>query len=74
MHTARKSLGIAAVLAYLFVAGAYGQSFEAASVKPATSGGSISCSGGPGTADPGLWRCSNIPLALVISKAFRFQD
>jgi len=53
---------------------AKGQSFDVASVKPATSGGSIACSGGPGTADPGLWRCSNMPLALVIAKAFRFQD
>jgi len=56
------------------VPAAKGQSFEVASVKPATAGGSLACSGGPGTADAGLWRCSNMPLALVISKAFRFQD
>lgn len=74
MHTDKKSLGIIAVLAFLLVAVAHGQSFEVASVKPANTGESLSCSGGPGTADPGLWRCSNMPLALVISKAFRFQD
>lgn len=70
-----------AAWALLFVAtwfggvpAASGQSFEVASVKPATAAESLSCSGGPGAADPGLWRCSNMPLALVISKAFRFQD
>jgi uncharacterized protein (TIGR03435 family) len=74
MHTDKKSLGIVAVVAYLLVTAASGQSFDAASVKPATSGGSIECSGGPGTADTGLWRCSNIPLGIVVSKAFRFRD
>ena len=70
-----------AVLAFLFVSAWFcgvsvsdGQSFEVASVKPAAAGEGFSCSGGPGTADPGLWRCSNMPLALVISRAFRFQD
>src|ERR1035438_5422995 len=49
---------------------AYGQaadvpSFEVASVKPASpSATAISCSGGPGTASPGIWRCSNVPLAF----------
>jgi uncharacterized protein (TIGR03435 family) len=58
-------------LAFLFVTtwicrvpAADGQSFEVASVKLATAGESLSCSGGPGTADPGLWRCSNMPLGL----------
>jgi uncharacterized protein (TIGR03435 family) len=72
---------IRAALTFLFLAAwfcgvpaANGQSFEVASVKPAIAGESLSCSGGPGTADPELWRCSNMPLALVISKAFRFPD
>jgi uncharacterized protein (TIGR03435 family) len=72
---------IRAVVAFLFIAAwfcgvpaANGQSFEVASVKPSTSGESIACSGGAGTADPELWRCSNIPLGIVVSKAFRFQD
>ncbi len=55
--------------------GAAGQSFEIASVKttaPGTSG--LSCSGGPGTENPTVWRCHNIPLGLVILRAFRFQD
>ncbi len=70
-----------AALAYMLVAtwfcgitAANGQSFEVASVKPATSGGGSACTGGPGTADPGLWRCSNMPLGVVVSRAFRFQD
>jgi uncharacterized protein (TIGR03435 family) len=51
------------------------QSFDVASVKVAVPDATgISCSGGPGTGLPNNWRCSNIPLALVISKAFRFQD
>jgi uncharacterized protein (TIGR03435 family) len=56
------------------VPAANGQSFDAASVKPSNSASAPgpSCGGGPGTADPGLWRCSNMPLALVISKAFGF--
>jgi uncharacterized protein (TIGR03435 family) len=57
----------------------YGQtedasSFEVASVKPASlSARAIECSGGPGTADPGLWRCSNVPLGLLISRAYGFE-
>ena len=58
---------------------AYGQaadapSFEVASVKPASpSATAISCSGGPGTASPGIWRCSNVPLAFLISRSYGFQ-
>ena len=48
--------------------------FEAASVKPASqSAPMISCSGGPTTSDPGLWRCSNTPLGFLISQAFGFE-
>ena len=60
-----------ALLTLLFLAAVYGQSFDVASVKPSQSGG-ISCSGGPGTTSPGIWRCSNLPLAVVISRAFNF--
>jgi uncharacterized protein (TIGR03435 family) len=58
---------------------AYGQaadapSFEVASVKPASpSATAISCSGGPGTTSPGIWRCSNVPLAFLISRSYGFQ-
>lgn len=76
-----KTFAARAVSALLFVAAsisgvhsAKSQSFEVASVKPASAGESLACSGGPGTADPGLWRCTNMPLALAIAKAFRFQD
>ena len=57
----------------------YGQeadasSFEVASVKPASpTASAISCSGGPGTSDPSIWSCSNVPLAFVISRAFGFE-
>jgi uncharacterized protein (TIGR03435 family) len=57
----------------------YGQathapSFEVASVKPASpSAPGISCTGGPGTKDPGLWTCSNVPLSFLISKAYGFE-
>jgi uncharacterized protein (TIGR03435 family) len=58
---------------------AYGQevdgpSFEVASVKPASpSGTRIGCSGGPGSTDPGIWSCSNVVLAFLISHAYGFQ-
>ncbi|MGA3017823.1 MAG: TIGR03435 family protein [Bryobacteraceae bacterium] len=58
---------------------AYGQaadapSFEVASIKPASpSATRIACSGGPGTTDPGIWSCTNVPLAFVISNAYGFQ-
>lgn len=48
--------------------------FEVASVKPASlSAHSIECSGGPGTSDPGTWRCSNVPLGFLISQAYGFE-
>ena len=58
---------------------AYGQaadasSFEVASVKPASpSATRIAVSGGPGTTSPGIWSCSNVPLAFLISNAYGFQ-
>jgi len=57
----------------------YGQkadapSFEVASVKPASpSASAILCSGGPGTTSPGIWRCSNVPLGFLISRAYGFE-
>lgn len=57
---------------------AYGQaaaapSFEVASVKPASpSATGIACTGGPGTTDPGIWRCADIPLWFLISHAYGF--
>lgn len=61
-------------MALLLVAAANGQSFDAASIKPAGAPSGITCSGGPGTTNPGTWRCSNMPLALVVSQAFGFRD
>jgi D-alanyl-D-alanine carboxypeptidase len=48
------------------------RSFEVASVEPAEPG-PIRCSGGPGTSDPVLWRCSSVPLGLLITEAYDFQ-
>lgn len=49
-------------------------SFEVASVKPASPAArSIECSGGPGTASPGIWRCTNVPLGFVIARAYDLQ-
>lgn len=49
--------------------------FEAASVKPSPRipGGpsSMGCRGGPGTSDPGLFRCENFSLANLINWAYR---
>src|SRR5580704_16917239 len=48
--------------------------FEAASVKPSTPLGGIAtsmyCRGGPGTADPGLFRCENFSLTNLINWAY----
>ena len=57
---------------------AYGQaadapSFEVASIKLPSLAHSIGCSGGPGTTDPGTWRCSYVPLAFLISHAYGLQ-
>jgi uncharacterized protein (TIGR03435 family) len=64
--------------ATLFWTSVYGQapqpSFEVASVKPASpSVSAISCSGGPGTSDPTLWKCTSVPLGLLISQAYGFE-
>jgi len=54
--------------------GANGPAFEAASVKAASpSANPVGCSGGPGTADPGTWTCSNAPLGFLISNAYGLQ-
>ena len=48
--------------------------FEVVSVKRATPSASrIACSGGPGTSDPGWFRCSNVPLGLLIVQAYDFR-
>lgn len=51
--------------------------FEVASIKPATPLGPMGMradrKGGPGTADPGLYRCGNCPISWVFSEAFDLQ-
>src|SRR5690349_8508278 len=57
----------------------YGQathvpSFEVASVKATSpSAPGISCTGGPGTKDPGLWTCINVSLSFLITRAYGFE-
>jgi uncharacterized protein (TIGR03435 family) len=52
----------------------FAQTFDVASVKPASPDQrAIQCSGGPGTGSPGVWRCSNVPLGFVITRAYAFE-
>lgn len=60
---------------------AYGQNapeFDAASIRVTEPGGfqfgSGASMGGPGTGDPGLYRCSRCTLATLISKAYDLQN
>jgi len=51
-----------------------GQGFEVVSVKASSPGAiAIRCDGGPGTHDPGLWTCSNVPLGFLIYTAYGLQ-
>jgi uncharacterized protein (TIGR03435 family) len=72
-----------ALLAPALLVAAYGQTspkteFDVASIKtnPPQSGFHLAAdavSGGPGTADPGTFRCSRCSLATLIFKAFNLQ-
>jgi uncharacterized protein (TIGR03435 family) len=57
--------------------GAHGQTFEVASVKPATPLGPLGNralrKGGPGTTDPGMYSCQNCPVSWIVSEAFHLQ-
>ncbi len=49
------------------------EAFEAATIRVARQGeGPRGCTGGPGTSDPTLWRCSE-PLRFLISYAYKLQ-
>jgi uncharacterized protein (TIGR03435 family) len=51
--------------------------FEVASVKSSPPPGpgwrSVGCKGGPGTADPGLFTCTNANIHLLVTSAFKLQ-
>ncbi|HLH16536.1 MAG TPA: TIGR03435 family protein [Bryobacteraceae bacterium] len=47
--------------------------FDVVQIKVAEQGEARRCTGGPGTADPTLWRCSAIPLGALISYAYKLQ-
>ncbi len=57
---------------------AQAQTFEAASIKPATSLGPLGMAsnqhGGPGTPDPGLFTCQNCSLYWVLADAYTIHD
>ena len=47
---------------------------EAASIRLASPNSrGIACTGGPGTADPLMWRCSNVSVSFLIAKAYGYQ-
>jgi uncharacterized protein (TIGR03435 family) len=50
---------------------AFGQSFEAASIKPAAQRGSVRMQGGPGTSDPSRIRYSDMNLRYLVMAAYR---
>ena len=72
-----------AILAPALLVAAYGQTsgkaeFEVASIKtnppqPGFHFAADAATGGPGTADPGMFRCSRCSLATLIVKAFNLQ-
>ena len=70
-----------AISSAVLLTAAYGQTkpeFEAASIRvnPPRAGfhfASDSTTGGTGTADPGMYRCSSCSLATLILKAFDLQ-
>jgi len=47
--------------------------FEVASVRPSTPGNRIGFSGGPGTSDPTLLRCTSCSLQMLIERAFELK-
>ena len=57
--------------------GAYAQTFEVASIKPATPLGPLGTrvlrKSGPGTTDPGTYSCQGCPLSWIVSEAFHLQ-
>ena len=66
------------LLAGLACLWAHSQTFEAASIKPATPIGPMGMisnqKGGPGTSDPGLFRCENCSLYWVLADAYKIHD
>lgn len=69
----RYRLAALPLAACLLAAQASGPSFDAASIKPSPPLGASyarGCHGGPGTGDPGLWRCTNATLQMLIMRAY----
>jgi uncharacterized protein (TIGR03435 family) len=62
------------IAAMLTTANAQTPVFEAATIKPSPPpdghGVTVGCDGGPGTRDPGLLKCENMTLAMLVSRAF----
>src|SRR5882724_6411524 len=76
----RRTIAIAMVMA---CATAYAQgsdakpTFEVATVKPSPPsdgrGMRVGCTGGPGTPDPGLWKCQNLSLSNMVTNAYNLK-
>ena len=48
-------------------------SFDVASMKVTQNPNTRVCKGGPGTSDPGMWSCSNVPISYLIQMAYDLQ-
>src|SRR5689334_7455283 len=73
----RPILGSIAMLWLTLAGQAAEPAFEAASIRPATPLGPMGQrtdrKGGPGTSDPGMYRCTNCPIAWVLDEAYDLQ-
>ena len=68
-----KKLAISVFVFGSLLAQQTGATFEVATVKasPPNEGGFVrGCKGGPETADPGLWRCTNATISMLVTRAY----
>jgi uncharacterized protein (TIGR03435 family) len=71
VNCACAATGILIWLAFLSAAFSEGPAFEVASIRPVVAGGWMrSCSGGPGTNNPGRFTCENVNLPELLRIAF----
>lgn len=71
--TAMRSLTLLLFASGVLSAQSPGATFDVATVKPSppNTGGFVrGCKGGPGTSDPGLWRCTNATVSMLITRAY----
>lgn len=71
--TAMRSLTLLLFACEVLAAQSPGATFEVATVKtsPPNTGGFVrGCKGGPGTSDPGFWRCTNATVTMLVTRAY----